>query len=939
MDPSRKSDPATSASGPLEPGEIIMGRYRVIKLLGRGGMGAVYHAWDDELGVPVAIKILLAQYQDDPILHDENERRLKKELLLARQITHKNVVRIHDIGEVRGMKFISMSYIQGEDLATIVKRQPLAVPQALALARQIASGLAAAHEAGVIHRDLKPGNIMVERGESALLTDFGIARSVRAGSGPHTITGTVSGTIDYMAPEQASGEVVDGRADIYAFGLIVYEMLAGQRRLARDSALRDLVNRMTTPPVPVRTLQPDVPEAFDALITKCLQPHPDARFQSAADLVGALDRLDDGGHAVVVRPPRPSAVKLGLVAIGLVAAAIAATWLMIGRRPVAAAPHDPVSLLIADFDNRASDPVFDGSLEDALSVTMEGASFITAFSRSNARTIYARLRPGAALDEEGARLVAQREGIKVVLAGAIDLDGRRYRLTVRAVEPGDGTLVTTAAATAGTKAEVLGAVTSVAARLRQALGDTTARSGRIAATETFTAASLEAAQAYSRGQELFYAAKREEAIASYQEALIYDPDMGRAYAGWALAAALLGRTEEAEAKYKEAFARLDRMTEREKLITLGHYYLRVARNPEKAIETFSQLVAKYPADASALNNLAVAQFRALHFADALEYGKRLVSVYPEQVQWRYNYALYAMYAGDFDTAHTHGEEALKRNPDTPKAYLAIAMAALARRGVADAREVWARAAASSAQGASLAATGVADLALYEGRAQDAAATLAPAIESDRTTRNTAGAAAKLIAHAEAEQMRGNGRQAVSLAQEAIKASRAESVVVPAARLLLAAGRRADALSIASELGQRLSPQARAYGKAIWGEAAIQEGRTVDGIEMLREGVRLADLWLLRYSLGIGYVQAGAFAEALSELEACEKRRGEAASVFLNDDPTWRYRAPLTYWLARARQGVGLTSQAMEGYNAFLALRPSSPRDPLVVDARRRVIGS
>ena len=926
--------PHPQLAGLLRPGHAINNRYRVIKLLGQGGMGAVYQAWDDELGIAVALKVILPA-QDDPAAAAEVARRFKQELILARQITHRNVVRIYDIGEVDGVKFISMPCINGQDLSSMLRSGALSVRRALGLARQIAAGLSAAHEAGVVHRDLKPGNIMVQDDEWALLMDFGIARSVRSGTAPGTIVGTVIGTIDYMAPEQARGEVVDGRADIYAFGMILYEMLTGRRTLAGESALRDLVARMQAPPAPVRSLKPGIPEALDAIVTKCLQPDAAARYQTCAELLGALDALDADGRLVPKPSPRPPWQMLAAAALLLVGSAAAGSW-WFGGDAVAPRPRDPMSVLIADFENRANDPVFERALENALSVAMEGAPFITTFSPVSARAINETLGRGTRLDEEGAKLVSRREGINVVLAGAVDLDGSRYRLTVRAIDAIPGTVLATATATASSKAEVLSAVNTVAGRLREALGDSTTESGALAASETFTAASLEAAQEYSRGQELQYAARNEEAIEAYRKALEHDPQMGRAYAGWALSAAILGRTDEAESLYKEALARLDRMTEREKFRTLGTYYNRVARNPEQAIENFALLVDRYPADASALNNLAVAHFRALNFATALEYGKRLVSVYPEQVQWRYNYALYAMYAGNFDAAREHGEEALKRNPDTPKAYLAIAMAALASGNVEDARAAWTRAAASSPQGRSMAAAGMADLALHEGRHADAIAILTPALEADRDARNTAGSAAKLVGLAEAQQMAGRTREALQAAGEALEIRRADSTLVPAARLMLAAGRRSSALALAEELGQRLNAQARAYGKLIEGEAALQDGRTVEAIETLREGVRLADLWLLRYALGVAYVGAGAHAEALSELEACETRGGEATAVFLDDEPSWRYVAPLHYWLARARDGLGLTTQAVEGYTKYVALRPDAASDPLAADARRRL---
>jgi tetratricopeptide (TPR) repeat protein len=898
-------------------------------------MGAVYHAWDDELGVAVALKVILPQLHDAVTL-DYISHRFKQELLLARQITHKNVVRIHDIGEVDGIKFISMPYISGEDLAGIMKQGPMPIARALNLARQIAAGLGAAHEAGVVHRDLKPGNVMVQEGDFALLMDFGIARSVRGGTAPGTIVGTVVGTLEYMPPEQARGEVVDGRADVYAFGLIFYEMLTGLRKLGGEGAMRDLVTRMNAAPAPVRTINSAVPEAVDAIVTKCLQPAPDLRFQGSSELLEALSRLDAEGRPLPEKMARPAAWKLAVATVILALVAGGATRLFFGGPAALPPERDPVSVLIADFENKSGDPVFDGALEDALTLAIEEAAFITTFPRATAGTLIAQQSAGAPLDESGARLLSQREGIKVVLAGSIETTGRGYRVTVRALDAIPGTVMATATENASSKGQVLAAVANAAAKLREALGDTTTETAKLAAAETFTAASLDAAREYSRGQELHYAAKYDAAIEAYRKALEHDPQMGRAYAGWALNAAILGRTEEAESKYKEALARLDRMTEREKFRTLGTYYNRVARDPEKAIENFAALVAKYPADASALNNLAVAYFRALDFANALEYGRRLVTVYPKVVQWRYNYALYAMYAGDFEGARTHAEAAIGLNADTPKAYLALATAALAGDKPDEAVAVWDRATASGAGGASLAAIGVADLGLFRGRAEEAIALLEDPIAKDENARNTAGVAQKLVARGEAYQMLGRQKDALTAVQQALALSRAVEISVPAARVMLAAGRRADALKIAADLRSRLPAQPRAYANLIEAEAALLDGSTVQAVESLRAALKLADLWLVRYVLGVAYVQAGAYPEAMSELEACEKRRGEASAVFLNDVPSWRYTAPLHYWLARARDGIGLKGPAMEGFRKYLALRGNVKLDPLRTDAQQRL---
>ena len=240
-------------------------------------MGAVYQAWDQVLDVAVAVKVIRPETMEDRDAALELERRFKRELLLARQVTHKNVVRIHDLGEIDGIKYITMPYIEGSDLATILKREGrLPLARALTIARQIVAGLASAHEAGIVHRDLKPANIMVGKEDHALIMDFGIARLATAGATAFgaTMAGAVIGTMEYMAPEQARGESVDHRADIYAFGLILYDMLVGRRHAGAQSAITDLMSRMQQAPASPQSLDPNIPEAVDRIVVRCLQPDP-----------------------------------------------------------------------------------------------------------------------------------------------------------------------------------------------------------------------------------------------------------------------------------------------------------------------------------------------------------------------------------------------------------------------------------------------------------------------------------------------------------------------------------------------------------------------------------------------------------------------------------------------------------------------------------------
>ncbi|HET9157934.1 MAG TPA: serine/threonine-protein kinase, partial [Myxococcaceae bacterium] len=277
------------ALGPLVPGMSFGRRYHIKRLLGLGGMGAVYQAWDTELGIDVAIKLIRPDIIGDPAAAAEIQRRFKRELLLARLVTHQNVVRIHDLGEIEGLKYITMSYVDGTDLASLLSREGrLPVRRALRLARRICAGLVAAHAAGVVHRDLKPANVMVGAGDDALITDFGIARLLGSVEGegsalpvpspsrldPHhanvTQAGSMVGTLEYMPPEQARGEQVDQRADVYALGLMLHDMLSGRIRQTRSpSALDELKARGERAPGPLHAEIPEVSEALDAIIARC----------------------------------------------------------------------------------------------------------------------------------------------------------------------------------------------------------------------------------------------------------------------------------------------------------------------------------------------------------------------------------------------------------------------------------------------------------------------------------------------------------------------------------------------------------------------------------------------------------------------------------------------------------------------------------------------
>jgi tetratricopeptide (TPR) repeat protein len=428
--------------------------------------------------------------------------------------------------------------------------------------------------------------------------------------------------------------------------------------------------------------------------------------------------------------------------------------------------------------------------------------------------------------------------------------------------------------------------------------------------------------------------KADEALAHYTRALEIDPKFGRAYSGAANIHFRLGHQAEFDALFKQALSLMDRMTDREKHRTLGLYYQQVIGNYEKSVDEYTALLNAYPADIAARNNLAVDYFYLLDFAKAVREGRRVLDVYPNSVISKNNLALYSMYASDFPGGAKLATAVVAADPTVFKAHLPIAVDALLRGDTAAASAAYDAMARVNAAGASLASIGRADLELYRGRNSAPFAELKRGISADAAAKNTLNEALKEVAMAEAELAAGHRPQAIDAAHAALKLVRRVETMVPAARVLLHAGKAAETRVIADELEGQLQKRNRAYGKILQADIAMEEKKFGPATDLLREERALSNVWLVSFDMGVAYVQAGSFSEAISEFTACDKRRGEATALFLDDTPTVRYLAALRYWLGRAEEGLQIAT-AKDRYDAFLKIRGEAAADPLVQDARRR----
>jgi tetratricopeptide (TPR) repeat protein len=600
-------------------------------------------------------------------------------------------------------------------------------------------------------------------------------------------------------------------------------------------------------------------------------------------------------------------------------------------------PETPeaLSVLIADFDNQTGDDVFTGVLEQATRIGLEGASFVNAYRRGDARKVAEIIQPGdAALDEEMARLVAQREGINVVVTGSISEEDGSYAISVRAIDGASGESIASHRIESEDREGVLAVIGKLAGRTRESLGDTTPESVRMAAKETFTAASLEAAHAYAQAQELVAGGKFEEAFEAYSEAVKLDPDFGRAYAGMAVATVNMGQAEKAVEYFELAMQHIDRMTEREKYRTRSTYYFTL-RNYERAAEVLQELIDAFPYDQAGLINLPHFYYQARQMGRALEAARYAVEIYPGSTIANANAALLSVYAGDFENATAQCESLLESfgNFEPLHICMGLSQLALGNRDAAIAR--YEHLAGVSTWGSSLAAAGLADIALYEGRLDDAEAILNEAVEVALANEDSAGAARDLATLGHMELLRENPQRAAGYARRAIETDQRGRILFEAARVLIVAREEAEAGGIITQLADRLAPEPQTYAILLEGELLLAQGDSRRAVDRFLDAQQNLDTWLGRVDLGRAYLENGAYPEAHAEFENALKRRGEAAIVFLDEDPTYHYLPPVYYWLGQAQEGLG-SPAAAESYRKFLEIKKNGDADPMVAESRRHL---
>jgi hypothetical protein len=497
----------------------VISHYRILRRLGSGGMGEVYLALDLTLGRQVALKVLPARSLED----SSAKRRLLKEAQAAATLDHPNICSIYEAGEDGPHTFIVMQYVEGETLAARMLSKPPSLREALRIARQVADALAEAHVRGVIHRDVKPSNIMLTPSGVAKLMDFGLAKvssedersavTVSALTGP----GVVLGTPSYMSPEQACGEHVDFRTDIFSFGAVLYKLLTGRHPFGSASKQETIAAILSKAPLPFAACAIDAPPELEEMVLRALAKDREQRYQSARDLshdLGKVEKDLDSGPGLRGLAAQAGAVggvarlaalmtRGRLAVVGGLLAALVAAWLSSTRPAPALTDRD--TILIADFRNSTGDPDLGDALKRALAVQLAQSPFLNIFSDEsvNAALQLMRRPPDEPVTATLAREICQRQGLTAVLAGSIGHVGSLYVIGLEAMNAQTGDVIAREQAEAPSKDLLLRQLGSAASRLRKKLGESLQSIQKYdVAIEQATTSSLKALKAFSLGRKL-----------------------------------------------------------------------------------------------------------------------------------------------------------------------------------------------------------------------------------------------------------------------------------------------------------------------------------------------------------------------------------------------------------------------------------------------------
>ena len=662
----------------LERGKVFAERYEIIEELGRGGMGRVYRVMDKKINEEVALKLIRPEIADSKTIE-----RFGNELKMARKISHKNVCRMYHLSEESGTHYITMEYVPGETLKDMIRMtKQLSPGTAVSIAKQICAGLSEAHRMGVVHRDLKPQNVMIDKQGNARIMDFGIARSLE--SEGTTRPGIIIGTPEYMSPEQTEFREVDQRSDIYSLGIILFEMLTGRLPFEGETPISVAMKHKSQKPPDPAKLNAQISQDLSRVILTCLEKDRENRFQNIEELRAELDRIEEGlpttERVFPKRKPitekeitvsfKPKKALIPLLVVLALAVIAVIVWQLLPQREVMLPPSDKPSLVVMYFKNNTGEESLDHwktALADLLITDLSQSKLIRVVSGEVLYNILERLNQleAAAYSSEILKEVGNRSRADRILVGNFTKAGDTFRINTTLQDGRTGELFGSESVEGIGERSFYTMVDELTRRIKAhfELSEEEITADTDSMIETITTGSPEAYKLYSEARTYHRQSEYLRSIGTMQKALEIDPDFAMA---WRSVAMAFNNLEMRPAKLEaitKAFNLREKVSERERYIIEADYYKSWEKSYDKAMESYQKLLELYPDDTIGNTNLGILYFELEEFNKAIAHYESNIRNNPDDrlASWNLIDTYEAM--GSYDKANQEIERYLIRNPD------------------------------------------------------------------------------------------------------------------------------------------------------------------------------------------------------------------------------------------------------------------------------------
>jgi serine/threonine protein kinase/Flp pilus assembly protein TadD len=922
--------------------------YRVLEELGSGGMGVVYRAEDTRLGRAVALKFLPPHLVTQPA----SLQRFAQEARVTSALNHPHICTIYDIGEHDGRPFIVMELLEGTTLRDVIAGQPLPLRRTIELAIQIADALEAAHARAILHRDIKPANVFVGLRDHVKVLDFGIAKLVRAqaaavGSVGDDVTpsdpqlgitapGVLPGTLAYMSPEQARGEPLDVRSDLFSFGSVLYEMATGQHAfpgVVHGVVVDALLNRDPVPAAELNASLLDSPELL-SIMEKALEKDRDLRYQSASDVLADLRRIKRRLDSGPVARPRtlPRSGRRALVAGGIAIVILGAGALAVRQYRGAVRSRD--SVVLAEFVNRTGDPLFDHTLRQGLAVQLSQSPYLSIVPDERLReTLRLMGQPAdAGLTQAVALEICRRQGVKAMIEGSIATLGQAYVVALQSTQCDTGEPIAREQEQVPNKEAVLQVVGSLASKMRNTLGESLASIQRYdAPLEQSTTPSLEALRAYTMGQRRRTTGEEIEAIPFFLRAIELDPNFAQAYTSLSSTYSNLGENERAREYAMLAYQHREHVSERERLYVPYQYHDVVTGNQLLAMQTLAMWKEAFPRAFQPVNSLAYSNNWLGRFERAIPEAEEAIRRNPGHGFPYSNLAAAYRGLGRYDDARRIADRAVRLEVETVPTRRLLYEVAVIQGDDARARQQLEWAQGKPREFDMIEAQAV--VAAYRGQLREARRLINDAIQRAELAGLAEVATAYRARASWREWVLGNTERARNIGHAMLSRSASEDVRLVVALTLALTGSASQARRIADSVAaanpQHTVIQAISVPLVRAG-IALSEQRPADALYYLQTtapyelgfAAALAPLYLR----GQAYLMNGDALKATTEFQRLLDRRGT--------DPFSPFHAVAPLHLARARVAAGDVAGARRAYERFFETWKDADADvPVLVQAR------